>query len=91
MVVQDHAGECGAVIRVLRITVGNLELQHTAGGNLDAGKGHGEPVRIFSKFLATEIGIAHFGQHKVQRLVGGHGGSGCGVSVHHRHKRSSCV
>ena len=26
-----------------------------------------------------------------ERLVGGHGGGGCGVSVHHRHKKSSCV
>ena len=39
------------------------------------------------KFLAAEIGIAHFGQHKIQRFVGGHGGGSCGVSIHHRHKK----
>ena len=71
---------------MLRVTVGNLKLQHTARRNLDAGKGHGQTVRILGKFLATEIGIAHFGQLKIQRFVGGHGGGGCGVSVHHRHK-----
>ena len=86
---QNHAGESGAVIWVLRVAGGQFKLQHAACGNLDAGKGHRKAVPILGKFLTAEIGIAHFGQHKIQRFVGGHGGGGCGVSVHHRHKKSS--
>ena len=71
---------------MLRIAVGNLELQHSASGNLDAGKRHCQAVHVLGKFFVAELGLSHFGQLKVQRLVGGHGGSGCGVSVHHRHK-----
>lgn len=87
MVVQNHAGESGAVIRVLRVAGRQFKLQHAACGNLDAGKGHRKAVPILGKFLAAEIGIAHFGQHKIQRFVGGHGGGGCGVSIHHRHRK----
>ena len=84
---QNHAGESGAVIRVLRVAGRQFKLQHAACGNLDAGKGHRKAVPILGKFLAAEIGIAHFGQHKIQRFVGGHGGGGCGVSIHHRHRK----
>lgn len=91
MAEQNHASERGAVIRMLRVAVGNLKLQHAASGNLDAGKRHRQAVHVLSEFLIAEIGIAHFGQFKVQRFVGGHGGGGCGISVHHRHKKSSCV
>ena len=87
VVEQNHAGESGAVIRVLRVAGRQFKLQHAACGNLDAGKGHRKAVPILGKFLAAEIGIAHFGQHKIQRFVGGHGGGGCGVSIHHRHKK----
>ena len=87
VVEQNHAGERGAVIRVLRVAGRQFKLQHAACGNLDAGKGHRKAVPILGKFLAAEIGIAHFGQHKIQRFVGGHGGGGCGVSIHHRHKK----
>ena len=87
MVEQNHACECGAVIRVLRVSGGQFKLQHAACGNLDAGKGHRKAVHVLGKFFVAELGLSHFGQLKVQRLVGGHGGSGCGVSVHHRHKK----
>ena len=91
MVVQNHPGECGTVIWMLRIAVGNLELQHSACGNLDAGKRHCQAVPILGKFFVAELSLSNFGQHKVQRLVGGHGGGGCDISVHHRHNKSSCV
>ena len=91
MVVQNHPGECGTVIRMLRVAVGNLKLQHAASGNLDAGKRHRQAVHVLSEFIIAEIRIAHFGQLKVQRFVGGHGSGSGGVSVHHRHKKSSCV
>ena len=91
VVEQNHAGESGAIIRVLRVTGRQFKLQHAACGNLDAGKGHRKAVPILGKFLTAEIGIAHFGQHKIQRFVGGHSSGGCGISVHHRHKKSSCV
>ena len=91
MVVQNHPGECGTVIRMLRIAVGNLELQHSACGNLDAGKRHCQAVHVLGKFFVAELSLSNFGQFKIQRLVGGHGGGGCGVSVHHRHKKFSYV
>ena len=91
MVVQNHPGECGTVIRMLRIAVGNLELQHTAGGNLDAGERHCQAVHVLGQFFVAELSLSNFGQLKVQRFVGGHGSGSGGVSVHHRHKKSSCV
>ena len=86
MVVQNHPVECGTVIRMLRIAVGNLELQHSASGNLDAGKRHCQAVHVLGKFFVAELSLSNFGQFKIQRLVGGHSGGGCGVSIHHRHK-----
>ena len=89
MAEQNHASERGAVIRMLR--VGRGSQLHTRQRNLDAGKDIVRPSMssASSSLLKSESPIS--GSFKVQRFVGGHGGGGCGISVHHRHKKSSCV
>ena len=66
---QNHTGESGAVIRVLRVAGGQFKLQHTACGNLDAGKRHCKAVHVLGKFFVAELSLSNFGQFKIQGLL----------------------
>ena len=72
MVEQDHARQILFIVRILRVVAGNLELEHTAAGDLHTLEADGQAVHILRQIVLGEITRHHIRQQEGLVVQSGH-------------------